>query len=112
MLKKILVPACIVIAILAVIPTAQGHAQRRHSNPDLYVYIPPHYGISCEDARSLLQLEGYRISRTIRCGGNYHRFKAHRRGFHYIVQVMTKSGKRMIDARSGSKAYRLRVASY
>ncbi len=112
MLKKILMPACIVVAILAAISTAQGHVQRRHSNPDLYVYIPPYYGISCEDARSLLEKEGYRISRTIRCGGNYHRFKAHRRGFHYIVQVMTKSGKRMIDARSGSKAYRLRMASY
>ena len=112
MLKKIFAPACIAIAIFAAIPTAQSHVQRRHSNPDLLTYIPPHYDIRCPEARVLLQKEGYHISKTIRCGGNYHRFRAERRGFQYIVQVMTNCGKRMIDARSGSRAYRLRMASY
>jgi hypothetical protein len=56
--------------------------------------------MSCADAREHLQDKGYQIFRTIRCGGNYHKFRAQRRGVDYIVQVMTCRGKRMIDARS------------
>jgi hypothetical protein len=110
MLKKLLILASFMLALLALIPMAQAHAAR--SNPDLLIYIPPRYDIRCPEARVLLQKEGYHISKTIRCGGNYHKFRAERRGFHYIVQVMTNCGKRMIDARSGSKSYRLKMASY
>jgi hypothetical protein len=48
----------------------------------------------------MLQREGYRILKTIQCGGNYHKFKAQRRGVNYRVHVMTSRGKHMIDARS------------
>ncbi len=48
----------------------------------------------------MLERKGYRILKTIRCGGNYHKFKAHRRGFNYRIHVVTSRGKRMIDARS------------
>ena len=106
MLKKLLVTVSVVAALFAVIPTAGGHTPRLsdyrpyYPNSDFYLYIPPHYGASCEEARSILQRKGYRIIKTIQCGGNYHKFKAHRRGFNYRIHVVTSRGKRMIDARS------------
>jgi hypothetical protein len=106
---KILVPVSL-LGLWALAPIAQAHAP--HSNPDHYIYIPPRYDISCQEARVLLKKDGYRISKTIRCWGNYYQFRAQRSGRDMIVQVMTRCGKRMIDARSGSKGYRWRTASY
>ena len=106
---KILVPVSL-LAMLAMAPIAQARAT--HSNPDHYIYIPPRYGISCQEARLLLKKDGYRIAKTIRCGGNYYEFRAQRNGRDMIVQVMTAHGKRTIDARSGSKGQRWRMASY
>jgi hypothetical protein len=106
---KILVPVSF-LGLLALAPIVQAHAP--YSNPDHYIYIPPRYDISCQEARVLLKKDGYRVSKTIRCGGNYHQFRAQRSGRDMIVQVMTRCGKRMIDARSGSRGQRLRVASY
>jgi hypothetical protein len=106
MLKKLLVPVSIVVALLAVVPMARAHAARlsdyrpSYPNSDFYLYIPPYYGASCEEARSILERKRYRILKTIQCGGNYHKFKAHRRGFNYRIHVVTSRGKRMIDARS------------
>ena len=106
MLKKLLVPVSVMVALFAVIPIARGHAsglsgyRAYYPNSDFYLYIPPYYRASCEEARSILQRKGYQILKTIQCGGNYHKFKAHRRGFSYRVYVMTGQGKRMIDARS------------
>ncbi len=96
---KILVPVSL-LALLALAPLAQARAL--HTNPDHYIYIPPRHDISCQEARRLLKKDGYRISKTLRCGGNYHMFRAERSGRAMIVQVMTARGKRMIDARSGS----------
>ena len=110
MLKELLLPTSFVLAFLAQVPMAQAHATP--STPDHYIYIPPRYDIRCQEAWALLQREGYNVSKTIRCGGNYHKFRAQRGGRDLIVQVMTCRGKQMIDARSGSKAYRLRMASY
>jgi hypothetical protein len=59
----------------------------------------------------LLKKDGYRVSKTIRCGGNYHQFWAQRSGRQMIIRVMTARGKQMIDARSGSKGQRWRMAS-
>ena len=101
MLKKLLMPAAMILGLLGLVPLAQAHAPS--SNPDHYMYIPSHYDISCQQARVLIQREGYRLRKTIRCGGNYYKFWVERRGFDYIVQVMTSRGKRMTDARSGSK---------
>lgn len=98
MLNKLLIPASVILVLLAWLPPAQGHVIR--ANPDAYMYIPPDYCISCEEARALLRKDGYRILGTIRCGGNYHKFRAQRRDVDYVVQVMTSRGKRMIDARS------------
>jgi hypothetical protein len=106
---KILVPVSL-LGLLALAPIAQARAT--HSNPDHYIYIPPRYDVSCQEARVLLKKDGYRIAKTIRCGGNYHQFWAVRSGRDMIVQVMTRCGKRMIDARSGSKGQRWRMASY
>ena len=106
---KILVPLSL-LGLLALTPIAQAHAP--YSNPDHYVYIPPRYDMSCSEARVLLKKDGYRISKTIRCGGNYHQFRAQRSGRDMIVQVMTHRGKHMIDARSGSKGQGWRMASY
>ena len=106
---KVLMPA-ILIGFLALSAIAQARAT--HSNPDHYVYIPPRYDIRCQQARILLQKEGYHVSKTIRCGGNYHQFRAQRSGRDMIVQVMTWRGKKMIDARSGSKGQHWRMASY
>jgi hypothetical protein len=106
---KILTFSSLILGLLALAPISQARAT--HSNPDHYVYIPPHYDIRCQEARILLQKEGYHVSKTIRCGGNYHQFRAQRSGRDMIVQVMTRCGKRMIDARSGSKGYRWRMAS-
>lgn len=106
MLKKLLLPISIMVALLAVIPAARAHTPRlsdyrpSYPNSDFYLYIPPFYGASCEEARSMLQRKGYRILKTIHCGGNFHKFKAHRRGFNYRIHVVTSRGKRMIDARS------------
>ena len=106
---KILVPVSL-LGLLALAPLAQARAT--HSNPDHYIYIPPRYDISCQEARLLLKKDGYRIAKTLRCGGNYYLFRAQRSGRDMIVQVMTARGKRMIDARSGSGAPRWRMASY
>ncbi|HUQ36022.1 MAG TPA: hypothetical protein VM144_06540 [Aestuariivirga sp.] len=106
---KVLVPVSL-LGLLALAPIVQAHAP--YSNPDHYIYIPPRYDISCGEARVLLKKDGYRVSKTIRCGGNYHQFRAQRSGRDMIVQVMTRCGKRMVDARSGSKGQRVRVASY
>ena len=110
MLKKLLLPVSLLIGLLALAPLAQARAT--HTNPDHYIYIPPHYNISCGQARVLLKKDGYRIVKTVKCGGNYHQFRAQRSGRLMIVQVMTRRGKRMIDARSGSIGYRWRMASY
>jgi hypothetical protein len=91
---------------LAAIPAAQGHASRLrdyrayYPNSDFYLYIPPSNRVSCDEARSILQHKGYRVLKIIQCGGNYHKFKAHRRGFNYRIHVMTGRGQRMIDERS------------
>ena len=106
---KILVPVSL-LGVLALAPIVQ--ARTIHSNPDHYIYIPPRYDITCQEARALLKKDGYRIAKTIRCGGNYHQFWAQRSGRDMIVQVMTAHGKRMIDARSGSKGQLWRTASY
>lgn len=105
MLKRLFISAGVIAALCATIPVAQSHGNRltdyRNRYPsDFYLFIPPHYVVSCNEARSILQREGYRILRTIRCGGNYHKFSAHRRGVDYRIHVMTSRGKRMIDARS------------
>lgn len=102
MRKKLLLPVSLALGLLALVPLAQARAT--HSNPDHYIYIPPRYDISCQEARRLLKKDGYRVSKTLRCGGNYHMFRAERSGRDMIVQVMTRCGKRMIDARSGSRA--------
>lgn len=107
---KILALAGLLLGSLVLAPLAQARAS--HSNPDHYVYIPPRYDISCGQARVVLKKDGYRILKTLRCGGNYHEFRAKRSGRHIIVQVMTRRGKTMIDARSGSRGYRWRMASY
>jgi hypothetical protein len=100
MRKKLLLPVSLALGLLAFAPFAQARAS--HSNPDHYIYIPPRYDISCQDARRLLKKDGYRVSKTLRCGGNYYMFRAERSGRAMIVMVMTARGKRMIDARSGS----------
>lgn len=102
MRKKLRLPVGLVLGLLALAPLAQARAI--HSTPDHYIYIPPRYDISCQQARRLLKKNGYRVSKTLRCGGNYHLFRAERSGRDMIVQVMTARGKRMIDARSGSRA--------
>ena len=110
MQKKLCLPISLMLGLLALAPLAQARAT--HTNPDHYIYIPPRYDISCQEARLLLKKNGYRIVKTIKCGGNYHQFRAQRSGRDMIVQVMTAHGKRMIDARSGSIGYRWRMASY
>jgi hypothetical protein len=105
---KVLVPLSL-LGLLALAPIAQARAT--HFNPDHYIYIPPRYDISCRQAFLLLKKDGYRVSKTLRCGGNYHRFRAQRSGRDLIVMVMTARGKQMIDARSGSKGQRWRMAS-
>lgn len=102
---KILVPVSL-LALLALAPIAQARA-----NPDHYIYIPPRTEIRCGEARVLLQKDGFHVSKTLRCGGNYHLFRANRSGRDMIVQVMTARGKWMIDARSGSKGQGWRMAS-
>lgn len=102
---KILVPVSL-LALLALAPIAQAH-----SSPDHYIYIPPRFDLSCAQARALLKKDGYRIAKTLRCGGNYHMFRAQRSGRDMIVQVMTARGKKMIDARSGSRVQRWKTAS-
>lgn len=105
MMLKILLPVGL-LAILALAPPAEARA-----SPDHYIYIPPRHDISCQQARLLLEKDGYRVAKTLRCGGNYHLFRAQRSGRDMIVQVMTLRGKKMIDARSGSKGQRWRMAS-
>ena len=109
MLKHLLIPVSFTLGLLAMVPLAQSGSTR--SGLDHYIYIPPRYDISCEEAAVLLNKEGYQLSKIIRCGGYYHKFRAQRSGRDMIVRVMTDCGKRMIDARSGSKSYRLRTAS-
>ncbi|MDP1700498.1 MAG: hypothetical protein Q8L53_05980 [Aestuariivirga sp.] len=110
MWKKLRLPVSLALGLLALAPLAQARAS--HANPDHYIFIPPRSDISCQQARLLLKKDGYRVAKTLRCGGNYHLFRAERSGRGMIVQVMTAHGKKMIDARSGSKGLRWRMASY
>jgi hypothetical protein len=106
MLKRFIIAAGVIAALSAAVPAAQSHANRssdyrtHYPHSDFYLFIPPHYGVSCDEARLLLERRGYQIRRIIRCGGNYHKFSVYRRGVDYRVHVMTGRGKRMIDARS------------
>jgi hypothetical protein len=106
MLKGLIISAGVVAALFAAIPAAQSHANRltdyrnRYPHSDFYLFIPPRNGVSCDEARAILQHKGYEILRIIQCGGNYHKFSVQRRGVDYRIHVMTGRGKRMIDARS------------
>jgi hypothetical protein len=108
MLKYLLIPASFTMGLMAMVPLAQSEA--RYSGLDHYIYIPPRYDISCQEAFALLDKDGYQILKIIRCGGYYHQFRAERSGRDMIVRVMTDRGKRMIDARSGSRSYHFRTA--
>ena len=105
MLKRLIIPAGVIVALFAAIPASQSHANRladyrnRYPHSDFYLFIPPRK-MSCDEAQAVLQRRGYQISKVIRCGGNYHKFSAHRRGFNYRIHVMTGRGQRMIDDRS------------
>jgi hypothetical protein len=87
MLKELFIPVSVVVGLLTAVPTAQGHASRlidyrsHYPNSDFYLHVPPYTGVNCGEARSILQRKGYRILQIIQCGGNYHKFKAYRRGF-------------------------------
>ena len=92
---------------LALMPASQASAHWvSYGNPDHYVYVPalpwPHarHDVSCDEARALLEHKHFHVSKTIRCGGAYHVFSAQRRGFAYIVHVMTGQGQDMVDDRS------------
>jgi len=104
MLKKFVIPSVMAV-LFAAIPAAQSHSNRltdyrnRYPHSDFYLFVPPHK-VSCDEAQEMLQRKGYRISRVLRCGGNYHKFSASRRGVDYRIHVMTGRGQRMIDARS------------
>ena len=100
---KFLVSAGLALAILANVNGASRASYVIHGNPDNLVLVPATYfhpDISCEEARAFLEGKGYHVFEKARCGGNYHLFRAERRGFHYIVRVMTARGQMMIDDRT------------
>ncbi len=105
MLKKLIQSTAVIVALFAAAPEALGHENQlsdyrnRYPHSNFYLFVPPH-NVNCDEAVAILQRKGYEIRRVIRCGGNYHKFSAHRQGVDYRIHVMTSHGKRMIDARS------------
>ena len=91
MLKKLLSAASLAFSVLAFGGVGESQAAITHyATPDHYVYVPIvgfRDAVSCGEARLILENKGYHISKTIRCGGNYHKFSAKRRGFAYIIHV-------------------------
>lgn len=68
-----------------------------------YIYPPlayPHYLVSCRSARIILQNNGFRNIKLIRCGGKYHSFTARKRGAKYLVKVKASSGRIVIVRRT------------
>jgi hypothetical protein len=98
-------------------PPAGGHKPPKHQhhhnydywwtpgyywNPG-YAFDPPtayaYYRVSCDEARSILQYEGFRNIKLQKCGSTYHRFKAQRRGKTYLINVRARSGQIVIVRR-------------
>jgi hypothetical protein len=74
-----------------------------YGNQDYYVNLPspyPYYLVSCRSARIILQDNGFRKIKLIRCGGKYHSFTARKRGANYLVKVKASSGRIVIVRRT------------
>ncbi len=101
MLKPFLLSAGVVVAVLSTSSLASSHTNRgTHGSVDHYVMVPSRDGVDCEKAYAILERRGFHIYGTVRCGGNYHRFTVDRRGFNYIVHVMSQQGAIMVRNRS------------
>jgi hypothetical protein len=103
MFRTFLVPAGLALAILTTMNVTSRASYVIRATPDNLVLVPAayfHRDLSCEEARSFLEGQGYRVFENARCGHNYHIFRAERRGYEYIVHVMTERGQMMIDDRS------------
>ena len=103
MFGKLPLLGALVITLLAGMAPASGAHYVIHATPDNVVLVPAflfHPTLSCEEARSFLEKQGYLIHGRVHCGGNYNIFRAERRGFYYIVRVMTQRGQMIIDDRN------------
>lgn len=56
----------------------------------------------CSEARRVIQMEGYRNIRTLKCGGKFHHFAAKRRGAKFAVnlKVRATTGQIIVAGRS------------
>jgi hypothetical protein len=91
------------LLLAAIWSFASSSAMAGRQVPDFYLDVTSGYarqGLNCDEAREVLQRKGFSILKTLRCGGNYHRFSARRAGYGYIIHVMTDKGQTMIDDRS------------
>ena len=102
MLRKFLFLLGLAITVLATMNVASRASNVIGVTPDNLVLVPAtlfHHSLNCEEARSFLEKQGYHLVHAVRCGGNYHIFRAERRGFYYVLRVLTERGQMMIDDR-------------
>jgi CRISPR/Cas system-associated protein Csm6 len=100
--RKLPFLSVLVFTLLASMAAASGAHYVLRSTADNVVLVPSvlfHPTLNCEEARSYLERQGYRVLKRVRCGGNYNLFRTERRGFYYTMRVMTKRGQNMIDER-------------
>jgi hypothetical protein len=80
----------------------------RSANPSPLLHLPGtpnrriYRALLCSEARRVIQYEGYRNIRTVKCGGKYHHFTAKRQGTKYLVnlKVRATTGKITVAGRS------------
>jgi hypothetical protein len=96
-MKHFVLCTSLVLGLLASCGLANAHAL---GSVDHYVMVPDINGVGCEEAAAVLEHRGFEIYGKVWCGGNYHRFNVKRRGFTYIVHVMSEQGAVMVRNRS------------
>jgi hypothetical protein len=80
----------------------------RSAKPSPLLHLPDqpkrriYRALLCSDARRVIQMEGYRKIRTLKCGGKYHHFTAKRRGAKFAVnlKVRATTGQIIVAGRS------------
>jgi len=77
-----------------ILPRDQNDRSAKPS-PPLHVPGQPsrriYRALLCSEARRVIQMEGYRAIRTLKCGGKFHHFTAKRRGAKFAVNLKVRA---------------------
>lgn len=80
----------------------------RSADPSPLLHLPGqpnrriYRALLCSEARRVIQYEGYRNIRTVKCGGKYHHFTARRQGAKYRAELKVRAttGKVIVAGRN------------